>query len=235
MFYRFTLPADYSKQIFTDKIKAVSYTEFENEPSLVHSHKNVTEVIFVKSGEGSIAYRDIETEIKPNTIYFVNPNTDHTEISKSNLSYFVVHLSDFVVSDKDKIPIKSLEVGQKEYREIIGLLSLAMDEIKSPKNTAFKLLLFRFSNRFYVRLRLVCLFFKGIQKKPRLIAVRFPRKQFAIIKASNLKNPPISRLSAVFYFCQSSAAASKIAFHTISVHHQCSLGVITNLQLFSAL
>ncbi len=142
MFYKFTLPEDYSKQIFNNRIKAVSYTEFENEPSLVHSHKNVTEVIFVVGGEGLIAYRDTEINISPNNVYFINPNTEHTEISRKNLRYFVIRLSDFEVLDKNRIPIKSLEIPPLKYREIIELLTLTVTELNSPSpNTAYSLAL----------------------------------------------------------------------------------------------
>ena len=140
MFYRYTLPNDYAKQIIGDKIKAVSYTEFENEPSLVHSHKNVTEVIFVKSGSGVIAYRDAEIKIKPNTVYIVNPDTEHTEISEKNLRYFVVHLADFEVIDKNKTPVKSLEISPRAYADVIELLGMAMDECKNAsQNTPYLL------------------------------------------------------------------------------------------------
>lgn len=137
MFYKYTLPNDYAKQIYGNKIKAVSYTEFKNEPSIVHSHKNVTEVIFVKSGSGTIAYSDAEIKIKPNTAYFVNPNTEHAEISEKDLKYFVVHLIDFEVLDKNKTPVKSLELSPRDYRDVIELLDMAMNECAAAQNTPY--------------------------------------------------------------------------------------------------
>lgn len=132
MLYKYTLPSDYAKRICNNKIQTVSYTEFENEPSLIHSHKHATEIIFVKSGEGSIVYRDTEIEIKPNTVYFINPNTDHTELSKNKLKYFVMRLRDFEVLDEHKIPIKSLEISSKDYKTFLFLLETAIEEYRTP-------------------------------------------------------------------------------------------------------
>ena len=128
MYYRFPLPDDYAKLLFNNKIRVVSFTDYENEPSLMHSHKKATEIIFVKSGEGSILYQESEIDIKPNTIYFINPNTDHTEISKKKLKYYVMTLYNFEVLDKNKMPIKTLQISLSDYNNLISVLDMAINE-----------------------------------------------------------------------------------------------------------
>lgn len=143
MYYRYPLPNNYAKQLFNNNIKVVSFTEYENEPSLIHSHKKTTEVIFIKSGEGSIVYQNTEIEIKPNTVYFINPNTDHTELSKNKLKYYVVNLYNFEVLDKNNMPIKSLSLPSSDYNNLISLLDIAINETKkSAYDTSFVTSLF---------------------------------------------------------------------------------------------
>lgn len=132
MFYKYSPPEKYADLLPNNKIVRVSYTDYDNEPSLIHSHKKSTEVVFVRSGEGSIVYQESEIDIKPNTIYFINPNTDHTEISKRKLRYYVMTLNHFEVLDKNKMPIKTLQIPSADYGNFLSLLDMAITESSKP-------------------------------------------------------------------------------------------------------
>ncbi len=140
---------------FTDKIKPFAsnsfvtflFSEFNNEPSLMHSHK-FTEIIFVLKGKGQLVTETKTYDFSQSCVYFVNPNTSHTEVSPDNsLKYYMVKLKNFRLNKSDDVVC--LELSDTTRRNVMNLLSDACSEVTLRADNFNEIIYFNLLNILY--------------------------------------------------------------------------------------
>lgn len=101
MFLKFVLKDHY--MMFAEHVNLISfsYTELENDPSLIHSHPH-TEIIVPQNEAGNIVCGSQTYASKPQRLFIVPPNISHTEtnINKNEaFKYFVVKIQNTIIKE----------------------------------------------------------------------------------------------------------------------------------------
>lgn len=160
MYYKFFLNDNVISVPLNEKI-SFSFTELENEPSLVHSHPH-TEIIVPQNEFGQIVCGSEIHTPKPQQIFIIPPYFTHTEINispKENFKYFIVTLQSTVINPQPSNANENIIIVSPPrdtvFNELINYLKVAKKhcESDSPDNEAVTLNVFSFYHVFMNYLR----------------------------------------------------------------------------------
>lgn len=135
-------------------IVSLSYTDISSDPSFVHSHQ-YTEIMIVLEGKGFLTVNNEKIPFVSNTLYLINPNTEHTEITNSNLKYYVLKLKNFAAFFKDSyVPIVRYPLNNDDYNKLIKHLQQTINDYNNPKPRRNDLLTLNLAYLYYYLLDL---------------------------------------------------------------------------------
>ena len=130
-------------------IISMSYNDMQTGPSIPHSHHS-TEIMVIIGGEGVLTSREQTLALKPNKLYVVNPNTEHTEHTKTFLKYYVLKFDNFVPYNQDKFSqVNAYPMPYEKYKQFLGYLSTIQNELLYPTKYSTEIIISHLSCLYY--------------------------------------------------------------------------------------
>lgn len=121
------------KLAYDKKITLVGLTStvYENEASLMHSHKH-TEIILSSKERGFLFTKREKLNIEYPGIYIIKPEISHSETTvNKNFHYYTIKLKNLFINNVDNNDILFLQFNEREYNVIIKALNNIFAEIDS--------------------------------------------------------------------------------------------------------
>ncbi|MBQ8658216.1 MAG: helix-turn-helix transcriptional regulator [Clostridia bacterium] len=130
MFYKYLFTEKYTDSLTKPNIISFSYTELNNEPSLLHSHPH-TEIIIPQNNNGLLSHGNEKTILEKSHLYIIPPNITHTEYNTSTypqFRYFVLKLKNIIISNaNEKNGLIDFIPTTKDFQELNHYLTLALN------------------------------------------------------------------------------------------------------------
>ena len=93
----------------------ISKTEInKNYKATLHSHPNL-EILYIIDGEGFIETTNKKIPVKKEDLVFINPNSNHQEISNKHLSFFAIGLNKMEIFSKEKFTKKIITKNDSNF------------------------------------------------------------------------------------------------------------------------
>ena len=118
-----------------NRVHSFSYTELDNEPSLLHSHA-MSEIIAPQTDYCRLVVTDFAVPMKRGFLYVVNPHVMHTEIKASAhgaADYYAIKIDSSVLKQHLLQPMFVIDCG-KSVNDLNAYLALAKKHFEEEGN-----------------------------------------------------------------------------------------------------